>query len=150
IKVNVDGADVYLDDSPVCSGLQTGCVGKSPLPAPVTVNPGRRKITAQKAGYAPGSTIVRVVGSDAASAQIDLGSLDRAEHPVDTGPRTRAIIAWSATGAFAVATTIFGVFALNSQAKLKSDRDVADQDANTLSSDSKKVKTMSLVADVLG
>ena len=150
IKVNVDGADVYLDDSPVCTGVQTGCIGKSPLPGPVTVNPGRRKITAQKTGYAPGSAIVRVVGSDNVSAQVEMVSLDRAQKPVDPAPRNRAIIAWSATGAFAIAATVTGVLALNQQSKLKTDRDTANQDPNVLSNDSKKVKNFALATDILG
>lgn len=150
IKVNVEGADVYVDDSPVCTGTMTGCVGKSPLPAPVIVNPGRRKITAQKAGYAAGATVVRVVGGDSTVAQIDLTSLAAAQRPSDPGPRNRAILSWSITGAFAAGAAVTGVLALNAQKQLKDDRGVPDIDPNTLDSDSKKVKTLSLVADVLG
>jgi hypothetical protein len=150
IKANVDGADVYLDDSPLCTGTQTGCVGKSPLPAPITVNPGRRKVTAQKSGYAPGTAVVRVVGSDAVTAKVDLAPLAEVDRSADPAAKTRAIVGWSATGAFAVAGAVTGVFALNAQSKLKTDRDAPEQDPAVLSNDSRKVKSLSLAADVLG
>src|SRR5690606_12331487 len=47
VTVNIDGADVYADDVPVCTAtIESSCVGKSPLEAPIILNPGRHKITA--------------------------------------------------------------------------------------------------------
>ena len=152
IKVNVDGADIYLDDSPVCTGVQTGCIGKSPLPGPVTVNPGRRKITVQKTGYQPGSTIVRVVGSDSVSAKIDL--LETGRTIVKTGNDWRPVVAWTVTGALAVGAGITGYLTLKASNDLKDLQNVRNADQGgtlrqQLDDQHTKMKTFATITDVL-
>lgn len=149
IKANVDGADVFVDDESACASTSMGkCFGKTPIVGAIIVNPGRRKIVASKAGYATATSIVTLVGLDAISVNLELTSLNHAEPKVDVGPRNRAIIAWSATGVFGAAAAVTGVFALNAQSKLKTDRDGVGADPNALSHDAKQVKTLSLVADI--
>ncbi len=152
IKVNVDGADIYLDDSPVCTGVQTGCVGKSPLPGPVTVNPGRRRITAQKTGFQPASTTIRVVGSDAVSAKIDM--VENGKTIIRTGTDWRPVVAWTVTGALAISTGVTGYLALKASSDLKDLEKVRNTDQGgtlrqQLDDQHTKLKTFAVVSDVL-
>lgn len=148
IKVNVDGADVYLDDSPVCSGTETGCIGKSPLPQPVTVNPGRRKITVLKQGYQPGTAIMNVVGADSVSTKIDLVSASGKTVVVKTD--LKPIISWTAAGVLAVGTGIAGYLAIKASNDLSDQLNTRDTTSSALSKDRTNVKTFALVTDVLG
>ncbi len=152
IKVNVDGADIYLDDSPVCTGVQTGCVGKSPLPGPVTVNPGRRRITAQKTGYQPASTTVRVVGSDAVSAKIDMVENGKT---IIRGTDWRPVVGWTVTGALAISAGVTGYLALKASNDLKDLEKTRNPDQGgtirqQLDDQHTKMKTFAIVTDVLG
>ncbi len=63
VKVNVDGAQILVDDEPV---------GTSPLAQPATVSVGHRKITATKAGIAAQDRFVDVAAGDRASVAFDL------------------------------------------------------------------------------
>jgi hypothetical protein len=152
IKVNVDGADIYLDDSPVCTGVQTGCVGKSPLPGPLTVNPGRRRITAQKTGYQASSTTVRVVGSDSVSAKIDL--VENGKTIIRTGNDWRPVVGWTITGALAASAGVTGYLTLKASNDLKDLQKVRNPDQSgtlrqQLDDQHTKMKTFAIVTDVL-
>lgn len=142
VKVNVDGADVYSDDTPVCTAtIETSCVGKSPLQAPIIVNGGRHKITATKQGYAPATALVSVVGSDEVEIKLDLESYTRPI--VQKNPWTvPAVIGWSVTGAALVTTTIFAVLANGAK---KDQADLVDKFGATRDDlDAAKDKTRSL------
>jgi len=116
VKVNVDGADVYADDIPVCTAtIESSCVGKSPLVAPILVNGGRHKITATKKGYAPASTLVSVVGSDTLDVKLDLVSYDRPPEKKSNPWVVPTIIGWSVTGLAIVAGSVTGVLANNAR-----------------------------------
>lgn len=162
IKANVDGAAVYVDGTPVCGArlVDPKCVGTTPLTSPVIVNPGTRKITATKRGYQNADTQVTVAGGDKNIVKLDL--FDLKPRTEDTGPRTRAIVAWSATGALAIGAGVFGVLTLNKKNQYDEDRDkVACQNQSvstdlcnrdtlaTLDSDKKDTKTFALVTDIL-
>lgn len=149
IQVSEPGADISIDDAPICSGTRSTCVGKSPLPAPVLVNPGRRKISATKAGFATTSSTVTVVGSDATSVTLTLQPLAKAERVVDPAPRNRAIVAWVATGALAAGAITTGVIAVSNAGTLSDNRKTANIDPATLARESRNVKTFSLVSDIL-
>jgi hypothetical protein len=140
IKTDVPGADVFVDDT---------SVGQSPTASAVIVNPGMRKITATKRGYLPATRAVRVVGSDAIEVRLDLVAMTsgRQDKPQDPGPRNRAIIGWTATGALATGGVISGVLALNAAASLKAAKQVSGQTAETLNNDRSKLLTMSILAD---
>ena len=142
VVVNVPGADVSVDDVPV---------GKAPLPHSLVVDPGRRKISAGKAGYAPATQVLMLAPSDAVAAHLNLIDLrpreSRHEVHVDPGPRNRAIVSGIATGVFLAGATVFGVLALNANSTLSSDRTTFGIDPNTLSHDSNAVKTWSILSD---
>jgi len=163
IKANVDGAAVYIDDIPVCGARMPdpSCVGTTPLRAPVVVNPGTRKVTAIKRGYQNAQSQLTVAGGDKNLVKLDLFDLTvKAE---DTGPRTRAIVSWTVTGALAVGAGVMGVLTLSKKDTYNKDRDKGpcantiqnSSDCNkdpfgTLDSDRKSTKTFALVTDILG
>jgi hypothetical protein len=154
VKVNVPDAEILIDDVPICSGAIGPCAGKAPLPRPLTVNPGTRKITAQKSGYQPATSVVRVVGTDAITVKLSLVSLTppppTPAAAVDSGPRDRAIVAWAATGAVAIGATVMGVLALNMQAMLRDHRNEGpNQDPTLLANDATKVKTLATTTDII-
>lgn len=112
VKVNVDGADVYADDIPVCTAtIESACVGKSPLATPILVNGGRHKITATKKGYAPATSLISVVGSDAVDVKLDLVSYDRPPVAATNPWKIPTIIGWSVTGAALITAGVTGYLA---------------------------------------
>jgi hypothetical protein len=147
VKVSEVDADVYVDDGPVCTSSNASCVGKSPLPNPLVVNPGRRKVTAQKRGFVTASSTVTVVGSDAITVDLRMDSLDRPQRVLDTGPRNRAIVAWGVTAALTATAAVFGILALNESDKLKTQREVFGADPDALSSSGKKIDTYAHLSD---
>jgi hypothetical protein len=115
VKVNIDDADVYADDIPVCTAtIESTCVGRSPLRAPIIVNSGRHKITATKTGWVTATSVISVVGSDKIEVKLDLVSLDR---PIaQTNPwKVPTIVGWSVTGAALIAAGITGTLALKAK-----------------------------------
>jgi len=149
VKVNVDDADVYADDIPVCTAtIESTCVGRSPLRAPILVNGGRHKITASKKGYVTGTSIISVVGADKLEVKLDLVSLDR---PV-TMPnpwKVPTLIGWSVTGAFLIGAGVTGFLALKAQDD--QDATLARQGATRQELDDARDKTVTLggVTDAL-
>lgn len=139
VRVNVTGADVSIDDVPV---------GKAPLAGSVVVDPGRRKVTATKSGYAPASQVVSAAGSDAMVVKLTLTDLSRpADRDVDTAPRNRAIVAWTVTGALAGAATVFGILALNADDKLGNERKQFGVEPSSLDDHASKVRTFAILSD---
>jgi hypothetical protein len=158
VRVNVEGAELFVDDVPVCAGIQgqRGCIGKSPLSGPLLINPGRRKISAMKAGYGTASTLVRVVGSDRTNVRLELrpttagGAATNAVEAEGGSSGTLAIATWVGTGAFAIAAGVTGVLALKAQNDLRERRDQYVGTSVALDDDSKKVKNFALATDILG
>jgi hypothetical protein len=162
VKTNVEGADVYIDDSPICSErtLASTCIGKTPLQEPVIVNPGRRRISISKRGYLTASSTVTVAGGDATTVHLEL--VDLAPRAVDNGPRNRAIASWSITGALAASAGVLGILTLTKRSDYNHDLGLppcANQTINSnscltntaskLSSDESTVKTFAMVTDIL-
>jgi hypothetical protein len=162
IKTNVDGADVYIDDDPICSerAVASTCIGKTPLQAPVIVNPGRRKVSISKRGYITAASGVSVAGGDTVAVNLEL--VDIRPKAVDNGPRDRAIVSWVATGVLAAGAGTMGVLTLTKKNRYNDDLNLppcANQTINsnscltdpssTLSSDQSQVKTLALVTDIL-
>lgn len=116
VKVNVDGANVYADDVPVCAAtIESSCIGISPLREPIVVNGGRHKFTATKKGYSTATALIAVVGSDVAEVKLEL---------VDLTPKPQAkpnpwliptIAGWSATGLALVGASITGTLSLGAR-----------------------------------
>jgi len=163
IKANVDGAAVYIDDIPVCGARMPdpSCIGTTPLRAPVLVNPGTRKVTAIKRGYQDAQSQLTLAGGDKNTVKLDL--FDLTVKTEDTGPRTRAIVSWTVTGALAVGAGVMGVLTLGKKDTYDKDRDkaqcanfiIAPDSCNkdtlsTLNSDKKTTRNFALVTDILG
>jgi len=162
ITANVDGAIVYIDDVPVCGAriLDPSCTGTTPLPGPVVVNPGKRKFTALKHGYQSAYAQLTLAGGDQGSIKLDL--FDLTPRTVDTGPRDRAIVSWSVTGALAIGAGVMGGLTLAKKNDYDHDRGLppcADQTVNSnacltdtsgkLKSDRSSTKTFAVITDVL-
>ena len=146
VNVNVEGADVYADDIPVCTAtIESMCVGKSPLQAPIIVNGGRHKITVTKPGYAPATALISVVGSDSIEVNLDLVSYARAVAP----PRRVPWGGWIAAGVLAAGAGTFGYLSLSQSSALVDARAKPNADADSLESRSSRVTTYGLVADGL-
>jgi hypothetical protein len=77
VKVNVDGAQILVDDEPV---------GTSPLAQPAVVSVGHRKITATKAGMAAQDRFVDVAAGDRASVAFDFPGASAAGYVSPVAP----------------------------------------------------------------
>jgi hypothetical protein len=124
IRVNAEGAKVYVDDV---------AVGTSPLSTPVLVNAGPRRVKAVRQGTPPVVQNVDVVGGEAQSVSLELdvegdGDVTPPEQPDEdrpsgipgsTWPEEVAIGLWIATGAFAVGAGVTGTIALVSSSELE-------------------------------
>jgi tetratricopeptide (TPR) repeat protein len=115
IAVSVDGAELQVDDLPV---------GRSPLPAPLLVNAGVRRVTASKPGRVTTAQSVTVAGGDRARVELTLPeamaarplALSAPPAAAAERPRTRMWVALATTAALGVGA---GTFALvTRQAKL--------------------------------
>jgi hypothetical protein len=159
VHVDVDAADVTVDDVPV---------GRSPIAAPLVINPGRRKVMATKAGSLPATTIVVVTGGETAKADLKLTPLTGAtpQEPVATPPaqpspgeeqdattttsasKTPMIVAWAVTGGLAIGAAVSGVAALDAAATLRRERTSDNPSRDALDDDQSRTKTLALVSDV--
>jgi hypothetical protein len=148
VKVNVDGADVYADDIPVCTAtIESSCIGKSPLEAPILVNGGRHKITATKQGYAPATSLVSVVGSDAIDVKLDLVSYDRPAAPPTNPWKLPMLIGWGVTGAGVVTAIVTGVLANKASSDESAATDRLGVTRAELDDAKHKTRTLATVSD---
>ncbi len=154
VTVNVDGAEVFLDDV---------SMGKSPLATSLTVNPGKRKIYATKEGHTQSTKFVTVAGGESAKVALELTSLastatpphsdpDKAP-PIDQPPpkttsSNAAIIGWGVTGGLLVGAGVTGFLALRASSNLKDMRE-SPATRDDLDSAQRKVRIFSVVTDVL-
>jgi hypothetical protein len=119
VECNVDGADIRVDE--ISAGI-------SPLPLPILVNSGPRRVSAIKAGYPVTAQIVTVAGGEEVKLKLEMVALDdpRAK-PAATAPnpiakptetlqaeparktrRTMLAVSVAAASTCAVATGVFG------------------------------------------
>ncbi len=120
ILSNVSGAQVTIDDA---------AVGTTPLPAPVLVSAGRRRVTVSAPGRTSASTMVDVVGGDTRKISVELqvssdanpssSTQPSSTTPVEAPPRSIPWVGWILTGAFAVGTGVTGGLALSASSDLK-------------------------------
>jgi len=152
VTANVDGATVTIDDV---------TVGTTPVADPIRVSAGRRKITVSKPGFLPMTRDVDLAGRDKKDLDFKLTALtagrsDKAS-PAPVVPRreskgmsTGFWIGMGATAALAVTAGVVGYAAI--QAKSDHD-DMLDKLGTTqgqIDDSRKKVKNLSLAADILG
>lgn len=148
IRVNVAGADVTIDDVPV---------GKAPL-GRIRVNPGHRKITASRDGYAPVTKVVNISVGESSDITLELAGANAAnkggviEPPPEssgTNPwKTPAIASWTITAALGIGAGATGFVALDKSNKLSDARSAGPNQQDSLNSQSKDVKTFSILSDV--
>ena len=164
IAVNVEGADVTVDDV---------SVGRSPLPQAVLVGAGRRKIAATKAGLSPATRVVDIAGGDKPKLSLELveqtpqvitvttqpdGTTTQKIAPLQpqpttrttTGPSTGFWIGLVSTGALAVGTGVLGGLALASKSTF--DSRVAQVGVTTQQVDDARNETrnLALATDIVG
>jgi len=166
IAVNVEGADVTVDDV---------SVGKSPLASPILVSAGRRRIAATKAGLTSASRVIDVAGGDKPKLTLELVEHESAppqivvQAPPSDGatlvtppPQPPIVVKTSgglsvpfyvslaATGALAITSAVFGGLALSAKSTL--DSRVAELGVSPSSIDSARsdVKTFALATDIFG
>jgi hypothetical protein len=169
IVVNVDGAEVRVDDQ---------AVGTSPLPAPVLVSVGHRKITVARADRISVEKFFDIAVGDHARAVFDLPAAAASaptpspspvsppaasEKGVTSSPPALAAtpppepekgssltwVPWATTGVLAVATGVTGAFALSSKSALTRDLGAFPGDPNQISQDRSKANTFAVASDVL-
>jgi hypothetical protein len=146
IRVDRDGADVFVDDLRV---------GTSPMPGTVAVNLGRHRVYARMADGAAGEKVIDVAGGDL--LEVDLAIV---ETPVTTpvagvsGPtepsmapmRRGAIVALSVGGACLLGAVVTGVMTRGKSSELDDALDVKPPDGEA---NAKKIADLRSSADTL-
>jgi tetratricopeptide (TPR) repeat protein len=114
VVANVDGAEVTVDDA---------IVGTTPLPAPLLVSAGRRKIATRKAGRSV-VHLVDLAGEDAVDVAFELDSAPLADeaNPAAKSRGDRSIVpaiaAFGVAAAGAAVGTMFGIEAIENKSAL--------------------------------
>lgn len=166
ITVNKDGAEVLVDDV---------SIGRAPLSGPALVGTGRHKITVTLSPLAPSTRMIDVAGGDQLDVSLEL--VDKPEAPppaapIPSGPapdatqptarvgvdappvvhapsRTPFWIGVAVTGALGVGTAVTGAMALSAQSDLDKTVNRSGVTAGEQSDAQNKVKTFSVVSDIL-
>lgn len=110
VSANLEGVQISVDEVPV---------GTLPLRSPILVNPGVRRVTATKTGFAVIARNVTVAGGDHTPVQLELTELPQVraareeakrikERPPERS-RTAMWIGLAATGALGVTAGVFGI-----------------------------------------
>jgi hypothetical protein len=158
ITVNVAGASVAVDDVPV---------GTTPLPHPVLVSAGRRRITIRRAGFAPETRVVDLAGGDHTVASFELTdappvplpapetTTSPPPAPVETSSSSPSTdthsvpwVGWAATAVFAGGAAITGGLALQQSQQLASDRARYGIDRSELDRQQKEATTLAVASDI--
>src|SRR5262249_8070481 len=115
LAVNVEGADVTLDDVPL---------GKTPLPEGQLMGAGRHTLAASRSGYRPVSKVVDIAGGDTLTIKLELtaepAEADRTEPAREADrPSYAPAIVTGAIGVVGIAAgSIFGIAAMNDKSSL--------------------------------
>jgi hypothetical protein len=154
VATNVEGAEVAVDDV---------AVGKTPLPAAVVVNAGRRKLTMSKVGYAPLTRVVDVAGTEEKRLDVDMVPL-AADAPApsaapeattpppvpEDGPSPWPWAVVAATAATGTATVILGVVALGKKSDFEETLETYPTSATEVEDARGQARTFAIAADVMG
>lgn len=154
ISVNVEGAQVSIDDVPV---------GVSPLAGPVPVNPGPRRVVANKAGLPSSTRTLTVAGADHVEVDLELQASSRGgaqaesaslatsgplSHKAGSRSRVPLITGLAVTGACALTTGIFGWLALRAKDDFNRDLDRYGVSPSKVSDDRNRLRNFALVTDI--
>ncbi len=155
LSVNLRGAEVVIDDE---------VVGVSPLPGPIAVSIGRRRISASLAGRAPLSRVIEVAAGDTVKLRLDFpreqrpastaaagGRVAVTEVDLDPGRARRrwAWATWAATGAAGVAAVVCGALALKASSDLKDAKAVLGASREDLNAAASRSSRLGLATDIL-
>lgn len=149
ITTDVPDAEVTIDDE---------LVGKTPFDQPILVSIGRRKITAIHAGRTADTRFVDVAAGDTVKLALSLpdpngSAAGPAGAPVaDSSLRRHDLIlpGWIATGVLGAGAITTGTLALLASHDLSDAKKQLGATHAQLDDKASKVKTLSLVADILG
>jgi hypothetical protein len=151
VAVNVPGAEISVDDR---------VVGTAPLPRPLRLNAGARRISARIAGRLPDSRVVEVAGRDSAHVELTLIDPRAAVRtaPADREPDAAAArpsrsvpwLPWAGTAVLAGAAVFSGFRALSAQDAYESKLGEAGTTRKELNDADSKALTWSLAADSFG
>lgn len=153
ISVNLDGAQVSVDDVPI---------GISPLDGAVPMNPGSRRVSASKAGLPVVTRTIAVAGSDRQSVALTLreptalpqevsstARLDVSSPERSTSNSNAALVtSLAATGACVVATGVFGWLTVRARNDFDHDLDKLNISASQLDNDRSRLRTFALITDI--
>jgi tetratricopeptide (TPR) repeat protein len=159
ISTNVTGADIRVDDV---------SVGTSPLPGPVPVNVGTRRVSASKAGSPEAIRVLAVAGRENVKVelQIDVPTVTSAKlapsavsssasvtakTPVQAASsRTGLVISLSTTAALAIGTGVCGYLALGAQKHLNDQVNTYPNTKNNIEVARTRSKNFGYGTDALG
>lgn len=163
ISTNVTGADIRVDDV---------SVGTAPLPGPISVNVGTRKVSAFKAGSPEAVRVLTVAGKEtvkvdlpievpgvasvqlspvSASPSAPLFASAFAKQETPSGPsRAGLIVSVSTTAVLAVGTGVFGYLALGAQKKLDDQLNTYPNTKKNIEDARTKSKNYGYITDALG
>ena len=159
ISTNVTGADIRIDDVGV---------GISPLPGPVPVNVGTRKVSAAKAGSPAVVRVLTVAGKEIVKVELQLtepivtstqlalsttspfaSAVERTQTRAVPG-RAGLIVSLSTTAALAVGTGVFGYLALGAQKDLNTQIATYPNTRSKIEDARSRSKNYGYVTDALG
>jgi hypothetical protein len=144
VRVNIDGARVFVDDR---------SQGISPLPAPLRMNAGFRRISAQAKGRLPDTRGIELRPGDQATIELSLATaaVDARLEPSMNSPASRVPwVAWGGTAVLVVAAAATGARALSAQheyERLTRELGVTRQELDDVD---QRAFHWSVAADVLG
>lgn len=150
-----EGAEVSVDDV---------VVGKAPLADPVTVNIGRRKISATLPNHFPVTKFVDVAGLDMLNVKLEFQSVvtqsagdpakvaqvDKAVEPAKPARPLPAWVPWIGAVALGGATAAMGIVSLNSSKEQTALLNTYGVTRAQLDAAASKTRTQALVTDILG
>ena len=161
ISTNVTGAEIRVDDV---------SVGSSPLPGPIPVNVGTRKVSASKAGSPDVVRVLTVAGRESVKVELRMDAPIVAVGTTPVAPKslssstpsvmeTRAqstpgraglIVSLSTTAALAVGTGVFGYLALRAQKYLQDQVDTYPNTRAKIEDARTKSKHYGYITDAFG
>jgi hypothetical protein len=152
ITTTTPGWEISVDDE---------VVGKTPLPKPIGVSIGKRKISATKSGepsqtrfveVAAGETTAVALSSNAAgggSGTQNGGSSDQAGPQVSKGTSPLLIVGWVGTGLLAAGAVVTGILASGAESDLDEARNKFPGDKADIDSKASTTTTLAITTDVL-
>jgi hypothetical protein len=144
IKVNRDGAEVFIDDIKV---------GIAPVTNTISVNVGRHRVAARTEDGANDAKIVDVAGDEIADVALTLAP-PRKDTPIARERRSQlmrlsALTGWSVGGAMLVGSIITGVLAKNADGDLDALFKRVDVAPKKVADQRSSIKTLAVTTDAL-